>query len=48
MRLVGRVLPGYVRFLAKSKAFSALVVPVPGRLKASVLPEQGQSVSKMR
>lgn len=41
MRLVGRVLPGFVRFLANSKAFSALVAPVLGRLKVGLLPEQG-------
>lgn len=48
MRLVGRMLPGFVRFLANNKAFSALVAPVPGRLKVGMLPERDQLVFKMR
>lgn len=48
MGLVGRVLPGFVRFLANREAFSALVAPVLGRLKVDLLPEQGQLVFNTR
>lgn len=48
MRLVGRMLPGFVRFLANTETFGALRAPVPGRLKVGVLPEWDQLVFKMR